>query len=132
MAARRVVGIDVGLAEAFCHSTAFRFIAAGVKHWDTVNRTGAFVDREPTGADWVATSGHTINGHTINDSGGNGFLGEPRGRPQWNSAGDKRGGEHCGRPSRRESSVHSGRCSIERVGRFCAGRQARSKACTKG
>jgi hypothetical protein len=62
MEARRVVVVDVGLAEAFRCSTAFRFIAAEFKRGDTVNHAGRFVGGEPTNADSITTSSLSARG----------------------------------------------------------------------
>jgi len=69
LAARRVVGTDVGLAEAFGCCTVFRFIAARFKRWNTVTYARFFFGCKPTCADSITTSSHTIGG-----SSGRGFL----------------------------------------------------------
>jgi hypothetical protein len=70
------------LAEAFGCCTGFRFIAARFKRWDTVIRTGRCVGSEPTCADSITTSSHTIG-----EFSGRGFLVE-----SINPAQPKRGG----------------------------------------
>jgi hypothetical protein len=100
MAARRVVVVDVGLAEAFRHSADFGFVAAGLKHWDTVNCTGLFASSEPTGGDCITTNSHTTSTHTTSthttsthtscDFAGRGFLVESSNRAQRKRAGHKR------------------------------------------
>ena len=82
LAARGVVVVDVGLAEAFRCSTAFRFVAAGLKRWDTVNRTGLFAGSEPTCGDSITTNSHTTSTHTSGDFAGRGFLVESGYRAQ--------------------------------------------------
>jgi len=62
LAARRVVGTDVGLAEAFGCCTGFRFIAARFKRWDSLTRTGLCIGSEPICADCIPTCSHTIGG----------------------------------------------------------------------
>jgi hypothetical protein len=121
MAARGVVGINVGLAEVFRHNAKFGFIAAGFKHRDTVIRTGAFVAREPTAADSVTTCGNTIDGFTRH-----GFLVESGNRSQRQPVGVQRSWQHCGRPTARKSCAYSWGICFQRGGFAGTGRQARS------
>ena len=121
MAARGVVGINVGLAEAFRHSAKFGFIAASFKRRDTVIRTGAFVAREPTAADSVTTSGHTIDGFTRH-----GFLVESGNRTQREPVGDQRSWQHRGRPTARKSCAYSWGICFQRGGFAATSRQPRS------
>ena len=102
MAARRVGGIDVWLAKNFRHSPKFGFIAAGFEHWDTGTRTRFFVGSEPTGADSITTTCHTIN-----YSAGHGFLVESGDLAQRQRAGDQRHWQHCGGPTGRKFCAHS-------------------------
>jgi len=70
MEARRVVGTDVGLAEAFGCCTVFQFIAARFERWDTVTCPRFFVGCKPICADCIPTSSHIIG----ESSGRGGFL----------------------------------------------------------
>jgi hypothetical protein len=121
MAARGVVGINVGLAEAFRHSAKFGFIAAGFKHRDTVIHTRVFVGCDPTAADSVTTSGHTIDGFTRH-----GFPVESGNRSQRQPVGDQRSWQHCGRPTARKFCAYSWGICFQRGGFAGTRRQARS------
>jgi hypothetical protein len=99
MEARRVVVVDVGLAEAFRCRTIFRFIAAWFKRGDAINRTGLFVGCEPANADSITTSSLSARGCS-----GRRFSAESecaqrkraRRKRLWRQRGESRYWESCG------------------------------------
>jgi hypothetical protein len=102
MEARRVVVVDVGLAEALRGSTVSRFLSASFERWNRIHYPRFFIGCEPTRADSVTTSSHTTNEFSVR-----GFLIESSNPAQRQHGGRKRLGRQRGQPRYRESCARS-------------------------